>query len=124
MPAGLQFVLILPDGSKSLVPAEWTDFNTPISPPPVIELLGSQQHLLCLRSLVDSLLRRAADAPITSGAAQESMPQLHLNFIDIPVPETRLWEQLDDEHKRIVIEILARLLVQTTRPQQQEPTDD
>ena len=52
------------------------------------------------------------------------MPQLHLSFIDIPVPETRLWEQLDDEHKRIVIEMLARLLVQTTRPQQQEPTDD
>ncbi len=52
------------------------------------------------------------------------MPQLHLSFIDIPVPETCLWEQLDDEHKQIVIEILARLLVQTTRPQQQEPTDD
>jgi hypothetical protein len=52
------------------------------------------------------------------------MPQLHLSFIDIPVPEKRLWEQLDDEHKQIVIEILARLLVQTTRPQQQEPTDD
>jgi hypothetical protein len=52
------------------------------------------------------------------------MPQLHLSFIDIPVPETRLWEQLDDEHKRIVIEILARLLVQTTRHQQQEQTDD
>ena len=27
MPAGLQFVLFLPDGSKSLIPAEWTDFN-------------------------------------------------------------------------------------------------
>ena len=52
------------------------------------------------------------------------MPQLHLSFIDIPVPEARLWEQLDDQHRRIVIEILARLLVQTTRPQQQEPTDD
>ena len=52
------------------------------------------------------------------------MPQLHLSFIDIPVPETRLWEQLDHEHKRIVIETLARLLVQTTRSQQQEPTDD
>ena len=51
------------------------------------------------------------------------MPQLHLSFIDIPVPETRLGEQLDDEHKRIVIEILVRLLVHTTRPQQ-EPTDD
>ena len=52
------------------------------------------------------------------------MPQLHLSFIDIPVPETRLWEQLDDDHKRIVIEILARLLVQTTQHPQQEPTDD
>jgi predicted Fe-S protein YdhL (DUF1289 family) len=52
------------------------------------------------------------------------MPQLHLSFTDIPVPETRLWEQLDDEHKRTVIEILARLLVQTTRHQQQEQTDD
>lgn len=52
------------------------------------------------------------------------MPQLHLNFIDIPVPETCLWEQLDDDQKQIVIEILARLLVQTTQPQQQEPTDD
>ena len=28
MPAGLQFVLILPDGSKSLIPADWTDFKT------------------------------------------------------------------------------------------------
>jgi hypothetical protein len=52
------------------------------------------------------------------------MPQLHLSFIDIPVPETRLWEQLDDEHKRIVIETLARLLAQTTRHQQQEQTND
>ena len=52
------------------------------------------------------------------------MPQLHLSFIDIPLPETRLWEQLEDERKRIVIEILARLLVQTTRHQQQEPTND
>jgi hypothetical protein len=52
------------------------------------------------------------------------MPQLPLNFIDIPVPETRLWEQIDDEHKRIVIEILARLLLQTTRPRRQEPTND
>lgn len=52
------------------------------------------------------------------------MPQLHLSFIDIPVPETRLWEQLDDQDKRMVIGILARLLVQTTRPRQQEPTDD
>jgi predicted Fe-S protein YdhL (DUF1289 family) len=52
------------------------------------------------------------------------MAQLHLNFLDIPIPETCLWEQLDDEQKRIVIETLARLLVQATRDQHQEQTND
>jgi len=52
------------------------------------------------------------------------MPQLHLNFTDIPIPETCLWEQFDDEQKRIVIETLARLLVQATRDKHQEQTND
>jgi len=52
------------------------------------------------------------------------MPQLMLNFNDIPIPETHLWEQFDDEQKRIVIETLARLLVQATSNQQQEQTSD
>jgi len=52
------------------------------------------------------------------------MPQLNLNFNDIPIPETHLWEQFEDEQKRIVIETLARLLVQATRDQQQERTND
>ena len=50
------------------------------------------------------------------------MPQLNLNFNEIPIPETHLWEQFDDEQKRIVIETLARLLLQATRDQEQ--TDD
>ena len=52
------------------------------------------------------------------------MPQLNLNFIDIPIPETCLWEQFDDEQKRIVIETLARLLVKATRTKHQEQTND
>ena len=52
------------------------------------------------------------------------MPQLNLNFTDIPIPETCLWEQLDDDQKRIVSETLARLLVQATRDQHQEPTQE
>lgn len=52
------------------------------------------------------------------------MPQLHLNFTDIPIPETCLWDQVDDEQKRIVIETLARLLVQATRDKYQEKTND
>ena len=50
------------------------------------------------------------------------MPQLILNFIDMPIPETCLWEQLDDDQKRIVIENLARLLVKATVDKQLEQT--
>ena len=52
------------------------------------------------------------------------MPQLNPNFNDIPIPETHVWEQFDDEQKRIVIETLARLLVQATRDPDQEQTND
>jgi hypothetical protein len=52
------------------------------------------------------------------------MPQLNLNFLDIPIPETCLWTQFDDEQKRAVIETLARLLVQVTRLQHPEGADD
>jgi hypothetical protein len=52
------------------------------------------------------------------------MPQLILNFNDIPIPETHLWEQLDDEPKRIVVEALARLFVKATRITHHEQTND
>ena len=52
------------------------------------------------------------------------MAQLHLNFLDIPIPETCLWEQLDDEQKQSVIETLTRLLVKATRDEHQEQTND
>ena len=52
------------------------------------------------------------------------MSQLNLNFNDIPIPETCLWEQFDDEQKRIVVETLARLLVKATRDKNQEQTND
>ena len=52
------------------------------------------------------------------------MPQLNLNFTDIPIPETHLWEQFDNEQKRIVIETLARLLLKAGCDKHQEQTDD
>jgi predicted Fe-S protein YdhL (DUF1289 family) len=52
------------------------------------------------------------------------MSQLNLNFTDIPIPETCLWEQFDDKQKRIVVETLARLLVKASRDQNQEQTND
>ena len=52
------------------------------------------------------------------------MSQLNLNFTDIPIPETCLWEQFDNEQKRIVVETLARLLVKATRDKNQEQPND
>ena len=52
------------------------------------------------------------------------MPQLNLNFRDIPIPETHLWDEFDDETKRVVIETLVRLLVKATRHQHQEHSND
>jgi hypothetical protein len=43
------------------------------------------------------------------------MPQLNLNFLDIPIPGTCLWEELDDAHKQSVIETLARLMINAVR---------
>jgi predicted Fe-S protein YdhL (DUF1289 family) len=53
------------------------------------------------------------------------MSQLNLNFTDIPIPETCLWEQFDDAQKQTVIETLARLLAKASRAEQtQEQTND
>ena len=52
------------------------------------------------------------------------MAQLSLNFHEIPIPETHLWEQFDDEQKRVVLEILSRLLVKATQDNRLEPTHD
>jgi hypothetical protein len=52
------------------------------------------------------------------------MPQLNLNFLDLPIPEVHLWEQFGDAQKQAVMETLVRLLVKATRHQHQEPTND
>jgi hypothetical protein len=53
------------------------------------------------------------------------MSQLQLNFTDLPVPQKRLWEQLDDERKQIVVEALARLIVKASQTRnKKEPIDD
>lgn len=66
----LHLLLILPDGSKSLIPAEWTN----LSPAPNFAVhnhsatLASLDELLRMRTVVDALLRRLA--PATSEVAK------------------------------------------------------
>jgi hypothetical protein len=39
------------------------------------------------------------------------MPQLNLDFLDIPVPPTCLWDHLPLPHQQLLIETLARLMI-------------
>jgi hypothetical protein len=41
-----------------------------------------------------------------------------LNFLNIPIPETQIWETLENEPRTLAIEVLARLIVQATRANQ------
>lgn len=47
------------------------------------------------------------------------MQQRHLMFLDIPCPHEAVWMQLDEEQRMAVVEVLARLIVQTAIPQAQ-----
>ncbi len=73
----MHLVLILPDGSKSHIPADWTDFASAAQPPhavsPQTATLGSLEDLLHACAVVDALLSRLAapESENASSAAKE-----------------------------------------------------
>ena len=58
----LDLILVLPDSSRSLVPASWTDFGPGDAAAPSGELLGSLDDLQHLRVVTDGLVHRSRDA--------------------------------------------------------------
>lgn len=50
--------------------------------------------------------------------------QLYLQFIEIPVPDTCVWEQLNPEQRAVVVETLMRLMVKATVPDNKEDEHD
>jgi len=61
----LHLLLILPDGSKSLIPADWTDITLTAQPHGAVTshlpaTLGSREDLFHARAVVDALLGRLA----------------------------------------------------------------
>lgn len=53
----LFFVAIHPDGSKSHIPAAWTDFNGTSHNAPGPETIGLPPDLIAMRTIIDRLLR-------------------------------------------------------------------
>jgi len=59
------------------------------------------------------MLSYAASLNRRTSQTRRVIVQLKLNFLDLPVPQIYLWEQLDQEQRAIVIEAIARLIAKT-----------
>jgi len=46
--------------------------------------------------------------------------QRTLNFIDVPILETQVWETLENEQRKVAVGVLARLIAQGLMPGQNE----
>jgi hypothetical protein len=44
---------------------------------------------------------------------RRAIVHLNLNFLDRLLPEAQVWDALDDDHRAVVIDLLARLFVKT-----------
>jgi hypothetical protein len=48
------------------------------------------------------------------------MPQLNLNFTNLPDRLTIVWEQLDSQQKQLIVETLSRLLIKVCQSEKTE----
>jgi hypothetical protein len=46
-----------------------------------------------------------------------------LNFLNLPIAETQVWETLEEQQRILTIEVLARLIAKATRITEEEGHD-
>jgi hypothetical protein len=56
-------------------------------------------------------------------ARRGAIVQRLLNFLDLPIPETQVWETLEEQQRTLAIEVLARLIAKATRRAEEESHD-
>ena len=109
-------LVILPNGSRSLIPAAWTDWRNADASPGEDDMdctssLGKLGDLLQLGKIIDALLSRHAEsAPHveSSHAAEPGVSRPSATATDAPAPAT--WEQLDEAARLAALGVLARLI--------------
>ena len=115
----LVLILILPDGSKSMIPADWTDLGSAAQPQKSLSeqspaTLGSLQDLLHARAVVDALLSRIV-APASEAGNSPALKECPIaREISNPLRSSSRRNQPMGDSARgkelLVIEILARLI--------------
>ena len=72
----VELCLVLPDGSKSLIPAAWTDIDSGTEREAGAGTLGSLADLFHARAVVDGLIHRAEAAEAKdAGQSTEEVPR-------------------------------------------------
>lgn len=113
----LHLTLVLPDGTRALVPAAWTDLpiaqHLPRASPQCARaaFLASHAELLHARTIVDALLRQLDAAQLSCHRNRRTAMQ-QLSFLDPPPQRgaVPVWEALDKEQRAHLVLRLARLI--------------
>ena len=50
--------------------------------------------------------------------------QLNLTFPEMPNPTAEVWENLDEQQRLVVLEVLARLIAQAAQPERSAEGND
>ncbi len=50
--------------------------------------------------------------------------QRTLNFLDLPILETQVWETLEDKQRKVVLEVLGRLIAQAMMTDRNQEKDN
>ena len=129
----LHLTLVLPDGTRSLIPAAWTDLPARIgeghlsaSPRTHPTSLGSIRHLLHARRVVDALLGRL-DPAEPAGTDTQQQETHHATTTDIlagqgpSTPGRRTWESLGEHERDALVVALAKLIGKDVQPASGEP---
>jgi hypothetical protein len=119
----LLVLVILPNGSRSLIPAAWTDWSVPhtcgasscaddIIP---ARALGKLGDLLALCKIIDALQRRHIEAVPQAESSDATEPSLFRSPdpATSPTPSRRspiVWDQLDEAARIAALELLARMI--------------
>jgi len=126
----LLLLVVLPDGSRSLIPASWSDWQSA----PMIQsnLIGADREP-CLAPVADLLAHGPRDALLGRCLIpqQRQRPtrrvamQLTLAFLEAPPQQPTLSDQLDAEARIEAVKILARIIAQAVvTAERMEATDE
>jgi hypothetical protein len=110
----LGLILVLPDGTRRLVPAAWTDLEPGVSAPTCgHEAIGTVADLLNAGRILAGLARRLGTRPDDGGhPVEESARAAAAGPAGDAAPPALVWDGVPDEDQLAVVVALARLIAQ------------